>query len=234
MEAPSTENSTEACTQERSGVCYRSYRTSIMEILADTAVYSASGKEITVSGLKTARERPVALAFVFCIGWAAVLQPVRAQTSSGESAAGSYLVCSRTPAHVSRSSADVFHEASDTVKSYLEENHVQLVSDPVRPMIQTEEVFSNDSLLRLAKDAGAMYLLHLLVDRPASQWLKLTVECYDVSGKFLWQEAATSGMGGLNGKNAMAKTMAKLTKQLAPRIGKPGLPIQPASAQSKQ
>jgi hypothetical protein len=61
------------------------------------------------------------------------------------------------------------------------------------------------------------------VDRPATSWLKVTLQCYDLSGKALWEEH-TSSAGGLSGKGAPSKTIENLKKKILPRIGQPGLP----------
>ena len=169
------------------------------------------------------RGSKVTLSLLSVCVFASSVQGINASAQSEQTLSGSYLISHRTSAHVSRSSADVFHNASEAVKEYLQQSHVRLVSDPLRPMIQTEEVLSKETMLRLAKDAGATHLLYLTVDRPATQWIKLTLECYDLSGNFLWEETANSGMGGINGKNAIPKTMEKLKRQLQSRMGKPGL-----------
>jgi len=145
------------------------------------------------------------------------------RSSSSAPAEGLYYVAYRTPAHVSRSSPEVFHEVANDMLDFLRQHDVNIVADPERGTIQTNELFSTDSLLKLARDAGANYLLYVTVDRPAASWLKVTVECYDSSGKVLWAESA-SAKSGLSGKNAPSKTMDALKKKLAPRIGQPGLP----------
>ena|SRR5215831_1426292 len=136
---------------------------------------------------------------------------------------GVYYVAYRTPAHVSRSSPDVFHEVANDMLDLLKKNDVNVVADPERGTIETNELFSLDSLLSLTKNAGATSLLYLTVDRPAMSWLKLTLQCYDSSGKLLWEEHASSS-GGLSGKGASSKTMENIKKKLLPRLAQPGLP----------
>jgi hypothetical protein len=143
--------------------------------------------------------------------------------ASGQAQDGVYYVAYRTPAHVSRSSPDVFHDVANEMLDFLKKNDVNVVADPERGTIETNELFSLDSLLSLTKNAGATYLLYLTVDRPAASWLKMTVQCYDLSGKLLWEEYA-SASGGLSGKGAPSKVMENLRKKLSPRIGQPGLP----------
>ena len=145
------------------------------------------------------------------------------QTSMKAKAAGVYYIAYRTPAHVTRSSPDVFHGVAADVLDLLKKDDVNVVADPERGTIETNELFSLESLLSLTKNAGATSLLYLTVDRPAVSWLKLTLQCYDLSGKLLWEEHA-SASGGLSGKSAPSKTVENLKKKLQPRIGQPGLP----------
>jgi hypothetical protein len=143
---------------------------------------------------------------------------------------GAYFVAYRTPAHISRSSPDVFHGIASDMLDFLKRNEVKIIADPERGTIQTDELFSLDSLLNLTKNAGATSLLYVTVDRPATSWLKVTVQCYDLSGKVLWEEHA-SATSGLSGKGAPTKTMEHLEKKLLLRIGQPGLPkVQKATA----
>jgi len=136
---------------------------------------------------------------------------------------GAYYVAYRTPAHIARSSPDVFHGIATDLLDFLKRNEVNIIADPERGTIQTNELFSVESLLNLTKNAGAIYLVYVTVDRPAASWLKVTVQCYDLSGKVLWEEHASSA-GGLSGKGAPSKTMEHLEKKLLPRIGQTGLP----------
>jgi hypothetical protein len=101
---------------------------------------------------------------------------------------GVYYVAYRTPAHVSRSTPDVFHQVTKETLELLKQNGVNVVADPERGTIETSDLFSLDSLLSLTKNAGATSLLYLTVDRPAMSWLKATFQCYDASGKLLWEE----------------------------------------------
>lgn len=145
------------------------------------------------------------------------------QPSSGAKTDGLYYVAYRTPAHISRSSPDVFHEIANQMLDFLKKSDVNIIADPERGTIKTNELFSMDSLLNLTKDAGASHLLYVTVDRPATSWVKVTLQCYDSSGKLLWEENA-SAKSGFSGKGAPSKTLESLKKKLLPRIGQPGLP----------
>lgn len=144
---------------------------------------------------------------------------LRAQPSNG-----SYAAVFRTPKHVMASKPDVFHSAVEEVVRFLESKNVDLVSDPLRPRIETEDPISIERLAKIAKDAGASYLLYIIIDRPISQWLKVTVQCYDFDGKMLWQESAGyTGAFDVNSKKALPEIMKKLGKQFAVRFDRPGL-----------
>jgi len=145
------------------------------------------------------------------------------QDPPGTKKDGAYYFAYRTPAHVSRSSPDVFDETAKNTLDFLKSNDVNIIADPERGTIQTDELFSLDSLLNLTKNAGATHLLYLTVDRPATSWLKVTLQCYDLSGEVLREEHA-SATSGFSGKGAPTKTIEGLRKKLLPRVGQPGLP----------
>lgn len=147
----------------------------------------------------------------------------QAKAPAGAKTDAVYYVAYRTPAHVSRSSPDVFHEVANDTLDFLKSSNVNIIADPERGTMQTSELFSLDSLLNLTKNAGATYLLYLTVDRPATSWLKVTLQCYDLSAKPLWEEHVSSS-GGFTGKGAPSKILEKLKKKLLPRIGQTGLP----------
>jgi len=147
-----------------------------------------------------------------------------------QSPSGSYAAAFRTPKHVKLSKPEVFHTTVEEVVHYLETNNVYLVTDPLRARIETQDPISIESLVRITKDAGASYLLYITVDRPVTQWLKVTVECYDLDQKMLWRESAGyTGLTDVNSKKALPEIIEKLEKQLAPRMGKPGLMPKPES-----
>ena len=52
------------------------------------------------------------------------------------------------------------------------------------------------------------------------------MQAYDLAGKPLWEEHASYG-GGLNGNKAVSEVVEKISKQLEPRLGKPGFPLAP-------
>lgn len=136
---------------------------------------------------------------------------------------GVYFVAYRTQNHINRSSPDVFHQVAADLIAFLKSRDVNIVEDLERGILQTDESFSTESLLNLTKNASASSLLLVTVDRPVIKWLKVTVQAYDLTGKLLWQEEASSG-GGLSGGGAPEKVLKTLKTKLDPRIGKSGLP----------
>jgi hypothetical protein len=124
------------------------------------------------------------------------------------------------------SKPEVFHVVVEEIVRYLEDKKVDLVSDPLRPRIETEDAISTGSLVKIAKDAGASYLIYIIVDRPVARWLKVTLRCYNLDQKMLWQESAGyTGAFDVNGKKALPEIMKRLGKELAPRIDHPGLAL---------
>lgn len=150
---------------------------------------------------------------------------LQAQTpgSSPSQTEGSYIAAYRTPTHVGRSKPAVFHGVVDEVIEFLKSNRVALVSDSSRKMIRTANAISVDSLLNVTRDVGASHLLFLSVGRPATQRVKIHLQCFDLSGNLLWEEIVKGG--SLSGKKAVRNALAKLKERLTGRLGQAGLPM---------
>lgn len=140
---------------------------------------------------------------------------------------GVYYAAFRTSAHIARSAPEIFHGVSQDLLDHLKSKGVFIVADPERGFLETSDQMSSESMLRLAKLAGASFLLLVTVDRPAAAWIKITVQSFDESGKQLWEESADK-KSGLNGKSAPHDVGEKIKSKLAAHIGKEGLPIDPA------
>jgi hypothetical protein len=138
--------------------------------------------------------------------------------------AGTFFFAYRTPAHVNRSSSEVFHQAFNGVLDLLKERNVVLREDELAKRTHSEEVIPVPTLLRVTRESGASHLLLVVVDRPATKWIKITVQCYDLSGKLLWEEMGQDG-GGMSGGSGLKKTIERIREKLTPRIGKEGLPV---------
>ena len=146
-------------------------------------------------------------------------------------AGGVYYAAFRTSAHIARSAPEIFHSVSQGLLDYLKSKGVRIVADPERGVLETSDQMSTESMLRLAKLAGASSLLLVTVDRPAAAWLKISVQSFDEGGKQLWEENADK-KSGLNGKSAPHDVGEKIKSKLAAHIGKEGLPVDPAGSGS--
>ena len=103
-------------------------------------------------------------------------------TEAKQVKAGVYYAAFRTSAHIARSTPEIFHGVSQDL-DYLKSKGVPIVTDPERGALETSDQMSTESMLRIAKSAGASSLLLVTVDRPAASWLKITVQSFDESGK---------------------------------------------------
>ncbi len=129
----------------------------------------------------------------------------------------------RTQNHIARSDSNKFNEAVDGVEQFLTSNKVVLREDPVRTKFRLESTMSKENLIHVAEDAGASYVLQLTVDRPATSWIELTMQCFDLQGKQLWEERA-SGANQFTSSGHVQKAVKKLTSRLVPKLGTECLP----------
>ena len=158
-----------------------------------------------------------------------VTDAASAGTEAKQVKGGVYYAAFRTSAHIARSTPEIFHGVSQDLLDYLKSKGVPIVADPERGVLETSDQMSVESMLRLAKLAGASGLLLVTVDRPAAAWLKITVQSFDESGKQLWEENADK-KSGLNGKSAPHDMGEKIKSKLAAHIGKEGLPVDSAGS----
>jgi len=136
-------------------------------------------------------------------------------------------VAYRTPAHVSRSQPEVFHEIAGGLREFLNSKKAALVNGS--STVTTEVLLSTENWLNRTREAGGSHLFYVTVDRPATAWVKITVECFDLSGKLLWEES-TSDRGSLSDKGGGEKSLKKMKEKLAARVGGPGLELLEAGA----
>lgn len=163
-------------------------------------------------------------------------QPVAA------TAEGVYLYVHRTPSHIRLSSSSVFQQVKEAIVENLAEQHVavrKVEEDDASALLTTEnlrlktenqkithaEVVHN--VLQKARLAGASHVLFLTVDRPATSWVKLEMQCFDLLGTLLWEETA-SNITALTGSGGLKSVLEKMKKRLAARTGQPGLAVQSA------
>jgi outer membrane biosynthesis protein TonB len=156
--------------------------------------------------------------------------PVNSPVAQSPTKSAVYFFASRTSAHAKRSSSEVFQGVVSELDGFLKENNVVVREDPIRKRHTSEAEFPKEILLKDAGDSGAAYVLYLTVDRPVSQWVKLTAQCFAMSGELLWEENAGSGMGGINGAGGVKSALEKLRRQFNPRIGKTCFPVREAAS----
>jgi len=136
---------------------------------------------------------------------------------------GVFFAALRTQNHIARSDSNKFNEAVDGVEQFLMSNKVVLREDPIRTKFRLESTMSKENLIHVAEDAGASNVLQLTVDRPATSWIELTIQCFDLQGKQLWEERA-SGANQFTSSGHVQKAVKKLTSRLAPKLGTDCLP----------
>jgi hypothetical protein len=150
---------------------------------------------------------------------------------------GAYVYISRTPAHVRISSSTVFEQVRDAIVADLDAQHVAVLKvedDDPAYVLATENVkvlhsdIMSDVLVR-ARAAGASHVLVFLVDRPAMHWVGVKMECVDLSGQSLWQDTVTSASSTWTSGGGLRQVVREMQKQLAARMGQPGMAVQGAA-----
>lgn len=131
---------------------------------------------------------------------------------------GVFFAALRTQNHIARSDSNKFNEAVDGIEQFLTSNKVVLREDPLRGKFRLESTMSKENLIHVAEDAGASHILQLTVDRPATSWIELTMQCFDLQGKQLWEERG-SGANQFSSSGHVQKAVKKLTSRLAPKLG---------------
>ena len=149
-------------------------------------------------------------------------------TVEGTSTAGVAILTSRTSAHVSRSSQEVYQATVDELLFALRSEGVRMYmyNDGVFPQLPASQPASLYNLVAFAESVGVESVLHIEVDRPWNKWLKLTLKCYDLDGTLLWAEAGTAGGGLISGAD-VADLTGKIANRLRERSGQQCLPVNP-------
>ena len=135
-----------------------------------------------------------------------------------------FVFVQRSEQHAKRSSREVFENVLNDFLEYLKEKNVAIAVDEFGGRNHAESATPMETVFNIARDAQASSVLYVVVDRPVTKWLKMTVQCFDLSRKQLWQEEASNG-GGLSGGHGFEVTTKKLYTLLDKRIGQEGLPI---------
>ena len=145
--------------------------------------------------------------------------PASAQAVSTPSPQTTYLYFHRTSEHVKLSTPEVFQQVVSEIQGFASANGV--AARPEGNAASWEAELPLSAVLDMAHHSGAAYLLYVVVDRPITKWLKVTVQCYDTAGHRIWQEDAAEG--GLSGGKGERATLHKLRERLDRRLGQPGL-----------
>jgi hypothetical protein len=148
------------------------------------------------------------------------------ETVAETSTAGVVILTTRTSAHVSKSSQEVYQSIVDELLFALRSEGVRMYNDGVFQQFPTSQSASLYDSVASAGSVGAESVLHIEVDRPWNKWLKLTLRCYDLDGNLLWEEAGTAG-GGLTSGGDVADLLEKMANRLRGRAGQEGLPVDP-------
>jgi hypothetical protein len=145
---------------------------------------------------------------------------------------GIYLYIYRTSAHIHRSSSLVCEEVKDRLSDYLSDHQIELrriessecSSLPEEAQAVATAMQMSETLQR-ARAVHASYVLLLILDRPVMAWLKLTLQCFDLSGTELWKEVASNG-SALTGGVGLDSALKRMEERLGLRIGQPGLIVE--------
>jgi hypothetical protein len=155
----------------------------------------------------------------------APLAPVCAQDEAAQSPQTTFVFFQRTHSHEMNSTTEIFKQVVDDIEEYLKKNHVGVVMDAdVSYAGGQVPLFA---VQQMARDSKAAYLLYVVVDRPPTKWLKVTVRCDDAKGQQVWQEQVDSGRAWANAKAIARGTqnaLQNLHEELSKRLGQPGLP----------
>jgi hypothetical protein len=140
----------------------------------------------------------------------------------------------RTDRHAKYSKPEVFHDALTDILDYLAAKNVAIAVDEFGGRNHAEGATPVDTVLSIGRDAKASRVLYFVVDRPVTKWIKISVQCLDMTGKQLWQDEASNG-GGLSGSHGLEATTKALHSKLDSRIGQECLPVMaPAKATAQK
>ena len=152
------------------------------------------------------------------------------QPAAPASAAGTieqqkvFLFVQRTDRHAKYSSPEMFHNVLNDLLDYLKTKNVAIAVDDFGGRNHAEGATPLDTVFTIAGDAKASRVLYVVVDRPATKWLKITVQSFDMNRKELWREEVSSG-GGMSGAHGFEVCTRKIHAQLEKHVGQDGLPV---------
>src|SRR5882724_8771854 len=129
--------------------------------------------------------------FIFLLLSFASYLPASAQAVSTPTPQTTYLYFHRTSGHVKLSTPQVFQQVVSEIQGYASANRVATLTEGNDASPET--ALPLPVVQEMAQHSGAAYLLYVVVDRPMTKWLKVTVQCYDTAGRRIWQEDAAEG-----------------------------------------
>ena len=135
-----------------------------------------------------------------------------------------FVFVQRTDRHAKYSSPEVFHDVLTDLLDYLKTKNVAIAVDEFGGRNHAEGTTPLDTIFTIARDAKASSVMYIVVDRPVTKRLKITVQCFGMNQKQLWLGEASSG-GGLSGSHGFEVSTKKIHAQLDKRLGQDGLPI---------
>lgn len=113
-----------------------------------------------------------------------------------------FVFVQRTDRHAKYSKPEVFHDALTDILNYLASKNIAIAVDEFGGRNHAEGATPMDTVLSIGRDAKANTVLYFTVDRPATKWIKISVQCFDMNGKQLWQDEASNG-GGFSGAHGL-------------------------------
>ena len=142
-----------------------------------------------------------------------------------------FVFVQRTDRHAKYSSPEVFHNVLTDLMDYLGTKNVAIAVDEFGGRNHAEGATPLDTIFTIAGDSKASSVLYVVVDRPLTKWLKITVQCFDMNRKKLWKEEVSSA-GGMSGGHGLEVCTKKIHAQLDKHVGQDGLPILAAAKEA--
>jgi hypothetical protein len=136
----------------------------------------------------------------------------------------------RTDRHTKYSNSEVFHGVLNDLLEYLKTKNAAIAVDEFGGRNHAEDETPLDTVFTIARDSKANSVMYVVVDRPMTKWLKITVQSFDMNRKELWKEEVSSG-GGMSGTHGLEVCTKKIHAQLDKHVGQDGLPILAAEKQ---
>jgi hypothetical protein len=107
----------------------------------------------------------------------------RSATASANVNQKVFVFVQRTDRHAKYSSAEVFHNVLTDLLDYLKTKNVAIAVDEFGGRNHAEGATPMDTIFAIARDAKASSVMYVVVDRPVTKWLKITVQCFDMNQK---------------------------------------------------